>query len=235
MGLCASSVAQRDQNNVCDDDDASRTRQFDNGLYEPASKKDRFRTHSLAYSFIFSLTYPFTYLYTGTPIASISDNTSELIFMCDVSGNILNVNSNVRNVLLFSPAEIKGQFIGCIMSDFVSMLHSSHIFPAFKRADMMKRSAYSAKINALSNKRPLLIYDAQKKAYFAEISVSTVYTKEIRCSQQLSPDDEEYYFVIRAQVAKNQDDPRHLYTSGINHLRNHLSHFTETSGNSLLK
>ena len=153
--------------------------------------------------------------------------------MCDASGNILNVNSNVRNFLLFLPFEIKGHFIGCIMSDFVSMLYSSHIFPAFKRADMMKRSAYSAKINTISNKRPLLIYDAQKKAYFAEISVSTVYTKEILSPQQLGPDDEEYYFVIRAQVVKSQDDPRHLYASGINHLQQENSKFAETLGNIL--
>ena len=51
MGLCASSVALRDQVAACDDD-ASRLRQFDTGLYEPVNKKDRYRTHSLTYSFM---------------------------------------------------------------------------------------------------------------------------------------------------------------------------------------
>ncbi len=181
--------------------------QFDRSLYEPVSISDRF----------------------SKLIATNYNNKNELIFLCDPAGLILNINYNVQEKLLFSPIALKGQFIGCIMSDFVAMLHSEHIFPAFKRANSIKRSAYSAKINALTDKRPLIIYDAQKKPYFVEISVNTVYTTEILPANLISPEDLEYYFVLHVDIAKSQNDPTHLYVSGINHLRQNISHFKETN------
>ncbi len=215
MGLCTSTISNENkteseltvdltteditQNLACE--------QFDRSLYESISKKDRFSTY----------------------IIPNSSNKDELIFICDHNGCVLNVNRNVQDILLFSLSSLKGQFIGCIMSDFVSMLHAVHIFPAFKRANAMKRSAYSAKINALTNKRPLLIYDAQKKPYFVEISVNTVYIKEILSPENISPEDLEYYFVLHIDIAKSQSDPSHLYVSGINHLRQNISHFKETT------
>ena len=188
------------------DDEKLRIRdEFAASLYEPVSKQDRYKSM----------------------IPSLDEN--ELIFLCCESGFILNIDHNVEKYLQLQSPQIKGQFIGFIMSEFLCMLHMTYIFPNFKTASKTHRAACSSFIKAMTAKRPLIVYTSMGNPVYVEISVNTQYTADsIPLQSMLTEQDLEYYFVVHLTISDNQLDAFHLYDTSIKHLRQDLTDFRET-------
>lgn len=111
------------------------------------------------------------------------------------------------------------------------MLHTTHIFAAYKRASGVARDGFDSRINQITDERPLLVFDSQRRPYFAETKISTVYLEDIRDKSEFTDKDPKYYFVLSIKLLPVQKDPNYLYLAGINNLRNDLSNFKETLNN----
>ena len=183
---------------------------FYRSLYEPVSSECRYSQFIEAPSFI---------------------KPDELIFLCDDNGIIQNINYNVKTKLSYSSHNMKGQFIGCIMSDFLSMLHSTHVFPAYKRASGMMRDTFDSRINQITDERPLVVFDSRRRPYFAETKIHTIYLDDISNKSHFTDKDPQYYFILTIRLSTVQKDPNYLYLAGINSLRSELVQFKETSNN----
>ena len=124
MGLCYSSHdANGDVNNGS------------SMIGRESAKKDFLGTNSFTFSItcIFTPLLPFS-LSLDTFI--VSNKSNELLFLLESSGHVENVNDNVQDKLLYSKVAIKEQFVGCVMTDFMSMILSTHLIPAFKQANI---------------------------------------------------------------------------------------------------
>ena len=91
--------------------------------------------------------------------------------LCNRDGNIIHVTQDLLIKLRYDLKNLEGQFIGILMSDFMSMLHSKYFIHMFNNTKGVEKNRLENKLKNLHHKRPLIIYDIDKKAYHVSVSV----------------------------------------------------------------
>jgi hypothetical protein len=91
---------------------------------------------------------------------------------CDINGFIINVSNDVLSTLLYERNMLVGQFIGIIMSPFMSYIHSTILLPKYKTASKFERNIMHIFLNGKTIKRPLIIYTIMKKPLYVTLSVT---------------------------------------------------------------
>jgi hypothetical protein len=91
---------------------------------------------------------------------------------CDINGFITDVSDDVLYTLLYERDMLIGQFIGIIMSPFMSFVHSAILLPKYKTASKFERHIMHIFLNGKTVKRPLIIYNIMKKPMYVTLSVT---------------------------------------------------------------
>ena len=91
---------------------------------------------------------------------------------CDINGFIVDVSDDVLTTLQYERNMLTGQFIGIIMSPFMSYIHSTILLPKYKTASKFERNIMHIFLNGKSVKRPLIIYTIMKKPLYVTLSVT---------------------------------------------------------------
>lgn len=99
-------------------------------------------------------------------------HASNYTILCDTHGTIVSVSDPLLKRLQYDSAILEGQFIGILMSEFMSMMHKKFFIGRFAAAKGVERNYLENKLKALHYKRPLLIYDIGGRA--APVSLSII-------------------------------------------------------------
>ena len=101
--------------------------------------------------------------------------------LCDKEGIILNTTRPLLEKLQYNFSTLNGQFIGILMSEFMSMLHKKYYIPMFNRIDGVEKNRIENKLKNLHHKRSLIIYDIDRKAHYVRVSIErlTIYSPYI--------------------------------------------------------
>ena len=90
----------------------------------------------------------------------------QYIINCDDDGYILEISDKLINLLEYNIDELKGQFIGKIMSPFLAFLHGKILIPKYKKLTVIQRNAVNMVLSGYKYKRPLVIYTKNKKSIY---------------------------------------------------------------------
>lgn len=93
------------------------------------------------------------------------------IILCDKKGNIVNVTKCLLKTLDYNFETLEGQFIGILMSDFMSMLHKKYFINTYNASKGVEKNLLDNKLRALHHKRSLIIYDINKKSHIVNIGI----------------------------------------------------------------
>jgi len=99
--------------------------------------------------------------------------------LCNKDGRIISVTDNLLERLKYNAKTLEGQFIGILMSDFMSMLHKKYFIHAFHASKGVERNQLENKLKALHHKRALIIYDIDRAAHIVNISIEPTDTYSI--------------------------------------------------------
>lgn len=95
----------------------------------------------------------------------------ECIINCDSNGIVLEVSDRLARVLDYYPNELVGNFIGMIMSPFISFLHKKILIPKYKKLSVIERNTVNLVLSGFKYKRPLIIYTKNKKAIYVNLYI----------------------------------------------------------------
>jgi hypothetical protein len=109
----------------------------------------------------------FTFLSKKTPVA-INDKCQ---IVCDTNGIIKEVNNNAIDLLLYEKHILLGQFVGFIMSPFMSHIHKNILLPKYNSANMLQRNIMHIFLSGKTMKRPLIVYDLYRKPIYVDLTV----------------------------------------------------------------
>lgn len=101
----------------------------------------------------------------------ISHNKPTYRILCNKEGLILNVTDPLLERLKYNFETLNSQFIGILMSEFMSMLHQKYYIPMFNRIEGIERNRIENKLKNLHHKRSLIIYDIDRKAHYVRVSI----------------------------------------------------------------
>jgi hypothetical protein len=68
---------------------------------------------------------------------------------------------------------LKGKFIGIIMTQFLSYIHSNIILPKYNKLNKCEKKSINIFISANQYKRPMIIYTKSKNPLYVNISIKT--------------------------------------------------------------
>ena len=103
---------------------------------------------------------------------AVSNYEPKYEIICNLNGYITEVSNDACSELLYEKEMLVGQFIGIIMSPFMSYLHSAILLPKYKNASKFQRNLMHIVLNGKTTKRPLLIYNCVEQPIFVNLSVS---------------------------------------------------------------
>lgn len=101
----------------------------------------------------------------------VAKDTEDYKIICDNQGYIKSCTKPLLNKMRFHAKTLEGQFIGILMSDFMSMLHRHFFISAFHASKGVDRNKLENKMRALHSKRSLIIYDIDKTAHIVHVSI----------------------------------------------------------------
>ena len=91
--------------------------------------------------------------------------------ICDTNGIIKEVNDNAIDMLLYEKHVLLDQFVGFIMSPFMSYIHKSIMIPKYNSANMLQKNIMHIFLSGKTMKRPLIVYDLYRKPIYVELTV----------------------------------------------------------------
>jgi Adenylate and Guanylate cyclase catalytic domain len=107
--------------------------------------------------------------------APIKPNTNAChapcIVLCNMSGHIINMTQEFLNRIHYNKETIRGDFIGVIMSDYISYLHKHFFIPKYHTSSKYELNRLEHKLSNMSYNRPLIIYDLYKNPLLVNISI----------------------------------------------------------------
>ena len=144
-------------------------------------------------------------------------------FIVDENGIVVDYNDMVESELCYKHGSLKGEFIGCLMTPHMAMLHKKMFISHYKRASKMRRAALDSKLSdKTNNRRPLIIYDVNRKPVYVTISLESFPSTEIRGTSnknQLAKPTGEYFFELTAVIQNVQAKHYYLYSESIKDLK----------------
>ena len=136
-------------------------------------------------------------------------------FDTDADGTIMDVCPEMLTWLGYTREELVGQFMGILMSPFLSHLHSTHLLPLYRQSTPDVRARRLAAVCSMTRSRPLIVYTKSQQPVYINLHVGV-------------PDD--FPGRLRVFVSPRQDADSHaLYTSAMNPShRDAKENFTES-------
>ena len=84
----------------------------------------------------------------------------------DANGVIQHVCPEMLGWLGYAREELVGQFIGVLMSSFMSHLHSTVLLPKYQSAGAKGQAAIRATMSAMPATRPLMVFTKQQRPVY---------------------------------------------------------------------
>ena len=108
--------------------------------------------------------------------SSVSDSRTPFStnwITCTIEGIITDCSKDASEVTGYDTEYLVGQFIGILMSPFMSYLHSTVLLRRYKDASQFERNMMHLFLKGKSYRRPLIIYTSERQPLYVEISVTT--------------------------------------------------------------
>lgn len=104
-------------------------------------------------------------------VAHVIGTSPQHTILCNKDGNIIGITESLLKRLRYNAKTLEGQFIGILMSDFMSMLHKKYFIHAYHASQGVERNKIENKLKALHAKRPLIIYDIHRMAHIVHVRI----------------------------------------------------------------
>ena len=99
-------------------------------------------------------------------------NLCRYTMICDTYGIIESVDDECRNVLGYNEDELEGQFLGTIMSPFLSFFHKHYLLPMYRSmSDEQKQVSHMYLSGKTVKGKPLIIYTKTKEPLCVHLNV----------------------------------------------------------------
>ncbi len=99
-------------------------------------------------------------------------NNDNIYILTDNQGIIKEFSPNIIQYLDYDNSDLKNKFIGIFMNDFMNYLHKEVLLKKYNNMNNLQKKIVHIYLSALSMKRPLIIYDKNKKPHFINLSVN---------------------------------------------------------------
>ncbi len=100
-----------------------------------------------------------------------STESNDLIYLLiDLDGNILNMSNSFCYKMKYNFDDIHNKYIGILMTNLMSYLHNKIFLPNLKNNHYNKESILN-RLASNSNKRPFIIYDADREPHFFNMRI----------------------------------------------------------------
>jgi len=107
--------------------------------------------------------------------SSVDSGSNELFIIANSHGIIQDISDSLLSLLKYERDVLNSQFIGILMSPFMSYLHTNVYFPKYNKLNRIQKNIVHVLISALSeSRRPLIIYDINKNPIYVHITAKLV-------------------------------------------------------------
>ena len=96
------------------------------------------------------------------------------VIICNNNGIIQEVSDDMVTLLQYEKHLLVGEFIGMIMSPFMSYIHNKILLPRYNAANSIQKNLMHIFLAAKTMKRPLIIYNIYREPIYVCISVTVV-------------------------------------------------------------
>ena len=103
------------------------------------------------------------------------NGSNELFIIANSHGIIQDISDSLLTLLKYEREVLDSQFIGILMSPFMSYLHTNVYFPKYNKLNRIQKNIVHVLISALSeSRRPLIIYDINKNPIYVHITAKLI-------------------------------------------------------------
>lgn len=166
--------------------------------------------------------------------SSLVDCSSEtsgqiLCVYCDERGYIIETEERFCQYLGYNRSMVLNQFVGCLMTPHMNLLHKKMFISAYKNGDSLARNRYLHCLSSRTHERPIIVYNVNREPLFVNLHVEELKDLgKLRDSPQLQDQNyhSEYYFRVCMRPRIAQDESAYFYTDSIRDLRATCKNFT---------
>lgn len=108
-----------------------------------------------------------------TDYKTFDEMALDMHILCSFEGIILNIDQTTEYVLGYSKSELIGKFIGCIMSQILSDIHSNIFIKRFSLLNEQNKTNTIEHLNNRTKERPLIIYTKDKRPLYVYMDIES--------------------------------------------------------------